>query len=366
MFSTLSQLALPLLHALDPERAHEVTLRALEAGLYPRAEEPDDPKLARSVMGIAFANPLGLAAGFDKDARVPGAFIDMGCGFAEVGTLTPLAQTGNARPRVFRSLDDHAVINALGFPNDGQRAALSRLARRSRARSGVIGINIGANKDSRDRIGDYVAGVEAFAGVADYLTINISSPNTPGLRDLHAIELLDELLERVMTAREEAAQEGRKPPLVVKLSPDMAPADLPETVQCLERRGIDAIMVANTTLAREGLRDRAFGDRTGGLSGRPLFERSTAMLARVFALTEGRMQLIGVGGIDSGETAIAKIEAGASLIQLYTALVFEGPPLIQAIKTAISGHLSQNGFQSVGQMVGRRADEWAAKYEDAT
>jgi len=365
MFSTLSQLALPLLHALEPERAHELTLRALEAGIYPRSEAPDDPRLAQSVLGISFANPLGLAAGFDKDARVPRAFLDMGCGFAEVGTLTPVAQPGNARPRVFRSMDDRAVINALGFPNQGHRAALNRLARRAQARNGVIGVNIGANKASSDRIADYVAGVEAFAGVADYLTVNISSPNTPGLRDLQGPQELDKLLERVMAARAEAAEEGRKPPLVVKLSPDIAAAELPETVLCLERHGVDAIMVANTTLARDGLADPTFGARSGGLSGAPLFERSTAMLAKVFVLTEGRMQLIGVGGIDSGARAIAKIEAGASLIQLYTGLVFEGPPLISAIKTGISGHLSQNGLQSVGQMVGRRAQEWAKKYEDA-
>ena len=226
MFSTLSQFALPVLHTLEPELAHDMTLKALEAGLYPRAEAPDDEGLAQEVMGLAFANPIGLAAGFDKDARVPHAFLEMGCGFAEVGTLTPLPQEGNSRPRVFRSVKDAAVINRLAFPNQGHRAALARLSGRSQTRNGVIGVNIGANKSSKDRIGDYVAGVEAFAGVADYLTLNISSPNTPGLRELQGVKALEELLERVMAARGEAAQEGRKPPLVVKLAPDIGADEL--------------------------------------------------------------------------------------------------------------------------------------------
>ena len=363
MFSTLSQLALPFLHMLEPEVAHEMTLRALEAGLYPRAEGSDDQRLKQSVMGIAFPNPIGLAAGFDKDARAPQAFLEMGCGFAEVGTLTPHAQPGNARPRVFRSLDEHAVINRLGFPNEGHRAALKRLAGRARRRDGVIGVNIGANKESADRVDDYLTGVEAFAGVADYLTLNISSPNTPGLRELQGPDALAELLARVMRARDAALSDrnGREPPLVVKLAPDIGDKELPETVKTIERAGVAAIMVSNTTLARDGLRDRAFAEREGGLSGRPLFARSTAMLARVFELAEGRLPLIGVGGIDSAETAIAKIEAGASLVQIYTGFVFEGPGLIQRIKGAVCGHLSQNGLQSIGQMVGKKAPEWAAK-----
>jgi len=360
MLGALSQLALQLLRALEPETAHELTLRALEAGFYPRAEEGDDPRLAQTVMGLSFANPVGLAAGCDKDARVARAFLEMGCGFAEVGTLTPLAQAGNARPRVFRSVEDHAVINRLGFPNEGHAAALARLARLPATRQGVLGVNIGANRDSRDRIADYVKGVEAFAGAADYLTINISSPNTPGLRALQEAKALDELLARVMAAREKAAA---TPPIVVKLAPDMDPQALAETVACLEAHKVDGVMVSNTTLVRGGLADRAFARHQGGLSGRPLFERSTAMLAKVYLLSEGRLPLIGVGGIDSGLRAVAKIEAGASLIQLYTGLVFAGPPLFGEIAQAICGHLSQNGLRSVAQMTGHKAEEWAAKYE---
>ena len=312
-------------------------------------------------MGLAFANPVGLAAGFDKDARVPNAFIEMGCGFSEVGTLTPQPQAGNPRPRVFRSVRDGAVINRLGFPNDGHRAALKRLAPRALSRAGIVGVNIGANKESDDRIADYVAGVEAFSGVADYLTLNISSPNTPGLRDLQGLAALEELLRRVMGARAAAGSEGRTPPLVVKLAPDIAGSELAETVGLLEAQGVDAIMISNTTVSRETGLEAGFAAREGGLSGRPLFARSTAMLARVYELTGGRVPLIGVGGIDSAARAIEKIEAGASLIQIYTGFVFEGPELIQRIKGAICGHLSQNSLGSVGQLVGRKAQEWAAK-----
>ncbi len=364
MLFALSQLVLPFLHAIGPERAHELTLLALEAGLYPRAEVPDDTRLAQSVMGLAFSNPVGLAAGFDKNARVPQALLEMGCGFAEVGTLTPKPQPGNPAPRVFRSLTDRAVINQLGFPNEGQAAALARLSRRPTG--GVLGVNIGANKDSADRIGDYVAGVEAFAPVADYITVNISSPNTPGLRDLQGVKKLDSLLARVMAAQAEAASRRASPPIVVKLAPDIEASALPETVCCLEQHGVDAIMVANTTISRAGLTGRAFAQAQGGLSGRPLFAHSTAMLAKVHTLTQGRVPLIGVGGVDSGKRALEKMQAGASLIQLYSALVFEGPGLIGRIKAGLIDYVRRNELHSVAEIVGTRAREWASKYEEAS
>jgi dihydroorotate dehydrogenase len=279
----------------------------------------------------------------------------MGFGFVEVGTLTPRAQSGNPPPRIFRSIVDHAVINRLGFNNEGQDAGLRRLRNRPQ---GIIGVNLGAGRDSPDRIADYVTGIARMAEVASYFTINISSPNTPGLRDLQAPEALDALLKRVGEAR---ASTARKPPLLVKLAPDLAREDLPEIVRVILVHGVDGIVVSNTTLAREGLQDRAFAAESGGLSGRPLFARATRMLARVHRLTEGKLPLIGVGGIDSGETALAKIEAGASLVQLYTGLVFEGPSLIGRIKQALLKAMAKEGCDTLAPLIGRRAAEWSER-----
>jgi dihydroorotate dehydrogenase len=347
-----------LLHALDPERAHELAIKSLELGLYPRAPEPDDTRLARDVWGLHFPNPIGMAAGFDKNARVPQQLLALGLGFVEVGTLTPSPQGGNPGPRIFRSGSDRAIINRLGFNNEGHAAALLRLAAHPR---GIVGVNVGAGRDSPDRIGDYVSGIERLGAVADYLTINISSPNTPGLRDLQAPEALDALLGQVQAARGALSAGGHSPPLLVKLAPDIADADLPEVVRVILAHGVDGIVVSNTTLSREGLTNRAFAHETGGLSGRPLFARATRMLAQVYQLTEGKLPLIGVGGIDSGETALAKIEAGASLLQLYTGLVFEGLILIARIKQALVQAMEQAKVQSLAPLVGRRADEWAAR-----
>jgi len=344
-----------LLLALDPERAHDLAVKSLELGLYPRATEPDDKRLAQRIFGLDFPNPIGMAAGFDKDARVPRELLATGLGFVEVGTLTPRAQSGNPLPRVFRSHADRAIINRLGFNNEGQEAALERLQRRP---AGVVGVNIGAGRDSPDRIADYVLGIERLGPVASYFTVNISSPNTPGLRDLQAPEVLDALLKRVLTARGALAN---KPPLLVKLAPDLADADLPEVVGVIAANGVDGIVVSNTTLMRDGLRDATFARETGGLSGRPLFTRATRMLARVYQLTEGKLPLVGVGGIDSGETAIAKIEAGASLLQLYTGLVFEGPGLIGRIKQALIVALERAGAHDLKPLIGARADDWAGE-----
>jgi dihydroorotate dehydrogenase len=305
---------------------------------------------------LHFPNPVGMAAGFDKDARVPGALLAAGFGFVEMGTLTPLPQSGNPRPRIFRSAAEGAIINRLGFNSEGHEAALARLWTRP---TGIIGINLGANRDSKDRAGDYVRGIECLTSVASYFTINISSPNTPGLRDLQAPEALDGLLKRVQQAR--TALPRRSPPLLIKLAPDIADGDLPDVVRVIAANAADGIVVSNTTLAREGVADRHFARETGGLSGRPLFTRSTRMLARVHQLTQGKLPLIGVGGIDSPEAALAKIEAGASLLQLYTGLVFEGPPLIGRIKQALIGAMAKQGSDSLGPLIGRRAAEWAER-----
>jgi dihydroorotate dehydrogenase len=348
-----------MLFALAPEDAHELTLRSLEMGLYPRPAGPDDPSLAVDLWGLKLPNPLGIAAGFDKDARVPDAVLGMGCGFAEIGTTTPLAQSGNPRPRVFRLVADRGVINRLGFNNEGHGAALDRLQRR--ASSGVVGVNLGANKDASDRTADYVQGIERFHGVASYVTINISSPNTPGLRDLQAPAALDDLLARVMTVREALAKSGKaRRPIVVKIAPDIAEDDIGPITERLLAHAVDGIAVSNTTLARGGLTDPNARE-AGGLSGRPLFQRSTAMLARVYEATGGRVPLIGIGGIDSGEAALAKIEAGATLLQLYTGLIYEGPGLIGRIKSHLALSCRRRGVKSFTELVGVRSQEWAAK-----
>lgn len=359
MLSALYDIARPLLFGLDPERAHELTLRALEAGVYPRPAAPDDPCLATTVWGLALPNPLGMAAGYDKDARVPDALLGMGFGHVEIGTATPRPQSGNPRPRLFRLAGDRALINRLGFNNGGHAVVSARLRRRRGP--GMVGINIGANRDAADRVADYVAGVRAFYDVAWYFTINVSSPNTPGLRDLQAPAALDDLLARVSAAREEIMLSGApRRPIVVKLAPDIAEADLEPIVDVLMRRTVDGIVVSNTTTARHGLVETALAQEAGGLSGRPLFRRSTAMLARVYLLTGGRVPLIGCGGIDSGTAAIAKIEAGATLLQLYTGLVYEGPGLIACIKTELVDYVRRERLAHVSDATGRRAQEWAA------
>ncbi|HEY6921123.1 MAG TPA: quinone-dependent dihydroorotate dehydrogenase [Methyloceanibacter sp.] len=344
-----------LLLVLPPEQAHELAIKGLELGLYPRAAGPDDKRLVQTVFGLDFPNPLGMAPGFDKNARVPRELLAVGFGFVEVGTLTPRPQSGNPAPRLFRSTSDRAIINRLGFNNEGQEMALSGLMDRPQ---GIVGVNIGAGRDSEDRIADYVSGIERMAPVASYLTVNISSPNTPGLRDLQAPDALDALLKRVQAAR---ASLTTRPPLLVKLAPDLADEDLREIVGVIVANGVDGIVVSNTTLARYGLKDASFARETGGLSGRPLFVRSTRMLARVYRLTEGKLPLVGVGGIDSGETALTKIAAGASLIQLYTGLVFEGLGLIERIKQALLKAIEQAKADSLAPLIGRRAEEWASR-----
>ena len=340
------------LAALPAETAHGLTIRALAAGLGPSADDPDDPVLATTVAGLRFANPIGLAAGFDKNGQVPDAMLRLGFGFVEVGSVTPRPQPGNPRPRVFRLRPDRAVINRLGFNNHGMAAVAARLARRGRAGPGVLGVNVGANKDAVDRVEDYVAGIDRFARLADYLTVNISSPNTPGLRAMQSRAALDDLLARVVAARDGAAADGPPTPLFLKIAPDLTDEDARDIADVALARAVDGLIVSNTTLARPDTLTSPHRGQAGGLSGRPLFTASTRVLADMYRLTEGRLPIVGVGGVSSGGDAYAKIRAGASLVQLYTALVYEGPGLVGRIKRELASLLKRDGFASVAAAVG--------------
>ncbi|CFX20302.1 Dihydroorotate dehydrogenase (quinone) [Candidatus Filomicrobium marinum] len=363
MMETLFGAGQSLLLALPPEVAHETTLRALEMGCYPRHVAHVHPKLEQTVWGMKFPNPLGIAAGFDKDARVVDAVLAMGCGFAEVGTVTPKPQSGNPTPRLFRLPREGAVINRLGFNNGGHDAALKRL--QQRRDGGIVGVNIGANKDTKDRAEDYVAGIEKFYDVANYFTVNISSPNTPGLRELQAPAALDDLVGRVMDMRAKLIAQGKpRRPVIVKIAPDIAEEDIAGICDQLVRHHVDGIAVSNTTLARPGI-SGAIARQGGGLSGRPLFDRSTAMLGRVYVATEGKIPLIGIGGIDSGERALTKIRAGATLIQLYTGLIFNGPGLIKSITQRLARACEAAQVSSIQGLVGIEAETWANRPLDA-
>lgn len=336
------------LFALDPERAHRLTIAALRSLPSRKAAA----RLPIRVCGLDFPNPLGLAAGFDKDAEVPGAILGLGFGFTEVGTVTPKPQAGNPRPRLFRLREDEAIINRMGFNSGGHAAALANLAHRP---SGIIGINIGANKDSSDRIADYVAGLQAFAPQASYITVNISSPNTPGLRGLQNKNELEDLLSRLHATRETL---GTRPPLFLKIAPDLDEDGLADIAEVCLSGLADAIIVSNTTVSRPSLAS-SHSNEAGGLSGAPLFALSTRQLARLFLITKDAIPLIGVGGVGDAETAWAKIEAGASLIQLYTALVYRGPELIDEILDGITLRVRQRGLASFADAIGSRADHWA-------
>jgi dihydroorotate dehydrogenase len=318
-------LARPFLFGLDPETAHRMAIRALAMGLMPRGPAPD-PNLRRSLLGLDFPNPLGMAAGLDKNGEVPDAVLGLGFGFVEVGTVTPRPQTGNPPPRLFRLVEHEALINRLGFNNEGHDAVHARLA--ARQRKGIVGVNVGANKDSPDRIADYALGVERFAGVADYIAVNISSPNTPGLRNLHEANDLALLLRTVVATRDGAV---RRVPLLVKISPDLDDEALAAVVRIARDSGVEGLIVTNTTVSRDAVAGHPLAGEAGGLSGRPLFGQSTAMLARVRNLAGRELVLVGVGGIDSAEAAFAKILAGADLLQLYTGMIYRGPGLAREI-----------------------------------
>jgi dihydroorotate dehydrogenase len=353
MIGALFSLARPALHALDAETAHQLTIRGLS--LMPVMPLPaDDPRLSVAAFGRAFPNPVGLAAGFDKQCEVPDQLLGLGFGFVELGGVVPKPQAGNPRPRVFRLTRDEAVINRFGLNSDGLDAACRRLARR-RGRPGIVGINIGANKDSADRIADYVQCIRRLCGLADFLTINVSSPNTPGLRDLQGEAFLDDLLARSIEARDTADQGGRKTIVLLKIAPDISLEALDAIVATALKRGIDGLTVSNTTVARpDTLQEKALASQTGGLSGRPLFVPSTKLLAETFLRVERRIPLIGVGGVDSAEAAWAKVRAGASLVQLYSAMVYRGPGLIGDIKSGLVRTLDTERT-SLAQALGRDA-----------
>ncbi|HTT47873.1 MAG TPA: quinone-dependent dihydroorotate dehydrogenase [Pseudolabrys sp.] len=360
MIGFFDRLSRPLMRALDPEDAHTLAIKALRYMPLARPA-PDARELAVRAFGLNFPNPVGLAAGFDKNAQVPDALLRLGFGFVEVGTLTPLPQAGNPRPRLFRLESDEGVINRLGFNNAGAQAALKRLAARA-GEGGIVGVNIGANRDSADRSGDYAKLVETFAAVASYFTVNVSSPNTPGLRDLQQAKALDDLLARVLDARERARRRTGPVPLLVKIAPDLTLSDLDDAVGIARKHRVDGMIVGNTTITRPGsLRDRDKAKEAGGLSGRPLFKLATRMLAETFVRAEGAFPLIGVGGIDSGPTAIAKIKAGATLLQLYSGLVYRGIGVVAEIKADLVAALKRGHRNSLAAMVGVDAADITAE-----
>jgi dihydroorotate dehydrogenase len=337
----------PALRALDPETAHRLAVVALKSGLVPRGRVEDAPILAQRVWGRDFANPVGLAAGFDKHAEAPDALLDQGFGFVEIGGVTPLPQPGNPRPRLFRLAQDGAVINRMGFNSVGLGVVRDRLA--ARVRRGIVGVNLGKNKEQTDAAADYVAGARAFAPHADFLVINVSSPNTPGLRALQSRESLQALVSRV---RDALAGVPGAPPLLIKVAPDLTDDDRRDIAAVAIATRLDGLIVSNTTLARPASLTSPHRGEAGGLSGRPLFEPSTALLGQFYRLTEGRLPLVGVGGIASGRDAYRKIRAGATLVQLYTALVFHGPGLVAAIKRDLAAALREDGFGSVAEATG--------------
>ncbi|RWN96619.1 MAG: quinone-dependent dihydroorotate dehydrogenase [Mesorhizobium sp.] len=355
--SVLDRLGQKLLFAFDPETAHGMSIAALRCGLPVGARTTLDARLKVSVCGLEFPNPLGMAAGYDKNAEVPDALLGLGFGFAEVGTITPLPQAGNPKPRIFRLTADDAVINRLGFNNEGHAAAEKRLAAR-KGRSGIVGVNIGANKDSSDRIGDYERGVARFAQYASYLTVNISSPNTPGLRNMQAREQLGELLSRVMAARAAATAQ---PPVFLKIAPDLVEAELEDIAAEVTEKQVDGVIVSNTTISRPPLRSSHNARETGGLSGKPLFERSTIVLAKMRKLLGPDRAIIGVGGVDSADTALDKVRAGADLVQLYTGMIYAGPSLPGRILSGMVRFVEKERLKSICELRGSRLDFWASR-----
>jgi dihydroorotate dehydrogenase len=354
MIGALGALARPLLFALEPEQAHRLAIAALS--LAPGAPPSRDARLAIEVFGLQFPNPLGMAAGFDKNAEVPDGLLGLGFGFVEVGTLTPLPQDGNPLPRLFRLPRDEALVNRLGFNNQGYASAHARLA--ARRPRGIVGVNIGPNKDSSDRIADYISGIAAFADVASYFTINVSSPNTPGLRDLQQKSALDGLVARVIEARDACAQ---RRPALIKIAPDVDLAMLDDIVAVARARGADGMIVSNTTTSRPPSLSDPAARETGGLSGRPLFNLSTRLLAQAFLRVEGAFPLIGCGGVDSAAAAYEKIRAGASLVQIYSALIYRGPLIVGQILTGLRALLAADARKTIAEAVGVDARSFVEK-----
>ncbi|MGE0408498.1 MAG: quinone-dependent dihydroorotate dehydrogenase [Amphiplicatus sp.] len=346
----LADIGARLLSLAGPETAHRLTVKTLARGFGPRPRLDIDPRLTSTVAGIRFANPLGLAAGFDKNAEAADAMLDLGFGFVEVGAVTPLPQPGNPRPRVFRLKEDRAVINRYGFNSEGVATIAARLA--ARKRRGVLGVNLGANKGSKDPIADYVTGLKRLDGLADFFTLNVSSPNTPGLRALQSRAALTDLLVAVLAARDKLQQPA---PLFLKIAPDLADADKADIADLAKTLRLDGLVISNTTVARPDLKSRHAAE-TGGLSGAPLFARSTALLREFHQALRGAAPLIGVGGVFSARDAYQKILAGASLVQLYTALIYEGPSLVPRILKELPSFLDADGFAALHEAVGAAAN----------
>ena len=354
MIRAFDAFSLPLLRWFDPEDAHRMAIHGLRL-MPPMKPRVDDSKLAVRAFGLNFPNPIGMAAGFDKSAEAPDALLRLGFGFVEIGTVTPKPQAGNPRPRLFRLERDEAVINRMGFNNDGADVVLRRLAGRAHL-AGIIGVNVGANKDSGDRVADYVRLIETFAPVASYFTVNVSSPNTPGLRNLQQAAALDDMLAKVIDARERVRQNAGDSPVLLKIAPDLSLTELDDVVHIARSRRVDGMIVANTTLARpSSLREQNRANEQGGLSGRPLFRLSTRMVAETYVRAEGAFPLIGAGGIDSGGAALTKIRAGASLIQLYSSLIYKGIGLVDGIKNDLAATLLRTGRDTLSEIVGADA-----------
>jgi dihydroorotate dehydrogenase len=337
----LYRLVRPALFGLDAETAHNLALTALKLSAFGRPARPGGP-LATRIAGIDFPNPVGLAAGFDKDGEIPDALLGLGFGFVEIGSVTPLPQQGNPRPRLFRLAEDRAVINRMGFNNRGAASAVARLVKRH-GRGGVLGINIGANKDSADRVADYAAMARLMAPLATYLTVNVSSPNTPGLRALQDEGALTALLDAVLA--------GERPPVFLKVAPDLEPADITAISRIALDKGLSGLIVSNTTIGRPPLKSSHAGE-AGGLSGEPLRDMATTRLREFRAETGGKLPLIGVGGIATAEDAWQRIRAGASLVQLYTAMIYEGPGIARTITRRLEDLMRRDGFASIAEAVG--------------
>ncbi len=365
MIGLLGSIAQPALFALEPEQAHKATIKALQNMPKALCKTKRYDSLETNIAGLTFANPLGMAAGFDKNAEVPLQLLNLGFGFTEVGTITPLAQPGNPAPRVFRLYKERSLINRLGFNNEGHAPALARLEKMPlTARSGPVGVNVGANKESEDRIADYVAGIKAFFPNADYFTVNISSPNTPGLRNLQHGDELKRLLNDVSEARSEQElihKTVMRRPIFLKLAPDLEEEALDEIINIVNNSDFDGVIMSNTTLSRQGAENNDLHEEQGGLSGRLVFDRSTIMLAKTRQRLDKSKIVIGVGGIYNAQTALAKIEAGANLIQIYTGLIFEGIGVVNRILSGLDTVLLERDAMNITELVGTKTDEWAAK-----
>lgn len=359
--SLFKRILRPALFHLDAEKAHKLSLLALKNAPALPTKRSNDPSLIIEMLGLKFPNPIGLAAGFDKNAEVPDAILGLGFGFTEVGSLTPRPQSGNPKPRIFRLPKDGGIINRMGFNNDGHAAAFTKLQAR-KSRGGIVGVNIGANKDSEDFIADYEQGLTKFWMIADYFTANISSPNTPGLRDLQARDSLTELLKRLDARRNELHEaSGISRPLLLKISPDLDENQMDDIAQVITANPLDGLIVSNTTLDRSNLKNIKYRDEAGGLSGRPLFEKSTIILAKMRQRVGQDLPIIGVGGIDDAASAIQKLEAGANLLQLYSGMVYQGPDLAAKINAAIVSHLKQQNISHVAQLTATKTGEWASR-----